>query len=382
MNTELNTLKDLVSTIIKKQENPETLTLLTLEAIRLPDAIIARTLVLSTDKQVQNYLYWQQDQLIKQANLLYQCCLDAPRLIVKKGMVHILNVLKALHQIFPQQLDNTLPLPKIAHLKIGARYETILQTLSQTFKLNGINEELAEIALYPLTLFLKSKRPARYCDDHFLSEYTAILLDLKLNGLNPAAAEEQLCSRLLTVNYNGLAFTDHLINKVKKELEAAVLKKDKQTVLKRLKGWLKPIPVKANLAFDKNLTCPKESLLDWVTLEEDAVTLLPDELKKIRPYSDQLPFKMGISVAVLAFITRLYKIHQLYPGKTHAAVLDHMVATYSTKQTSRMSRDSFYNSYKAPKMSVALALRKLLRAMLEDIEYFINTGKIREDKAK
>jgi hypothetical protein len=51
MNTELNALKDLVLTIIKKQEKPETLTLLSLEAARLPDAIIAHTLVLSTDKQ-------------------------------------------------------------------------------------------------------------------------------------------------------------------------------------------------------------------------------------------------------------------------------------------------------------------------------------------
>jgi hypothetical protein len=63
MNTELNALKDLVLTIIKKQEKPETLTLLSLEAARLPDAIIAHTLVLSTDKQVQNYISWQQEQL-------------------------------------------------------------------------------------------------------------------------------------------------------------------------------------------------------------------------------------------------------------------------------------------------------------------------------
>jgi hypothetical protein len=380
MNTELNALKDLVLTIIKKQEKVETLTLLSLEAERLPDAIIAHTLRLSTDKQVQNYINWQQEQLIKEANLLYKCCLDMPRRIVQKGLVHILHILKVLNSMFPIEFDNILPLPKVAYLKIRPHYQTVFQQLSVNFQDNDISEQLLGIALYPLTWFLNSTLPARYCDEYFLSAYTTILLDTNLNDLNPAAAEELLCSRLLTVNYNGLAFMDYLCNKVKMDLDAAVLKKDKELVLKRIKIWLKPIPVRLKLAFDKNFASLKEALLEWAALEEDALALLPDEVKKLRAVSEQEPLKLGLSVAVLAFLTRLYKIHQLFPGKKHSEIVDHMVITYSTKQTTRISRDSFYNSYKAPTNGVARALRKLLRVLLEDVEYFINTGTVREDK--
>jgi|GEM_PF-4340871 hypothetical protein len=380
MNTELNTLKDLVSTIIKKQEKPETLTLLTLEAARLPDAITARTLALSTDKQVQNFIFWQQDQLIKQANLLYKCCLDMPRLIVSKGLIVILNVLKALNRMFPQQFNNTLPLPKIDYLKKCLHYQPVLQQLSHNFQIMGISEELSGIALYPLTRFLNTTLSARYCDDHFLSKYAELLPGMNLNGLSPAAAEEQLCSRLLTVNYNGLAFMDYLTTKVKKELETALLKKDKEMVLKRMKIWLKPIPMMIHFAFDKNFADLKEALLDWAALKEDVLASLPNEVKKSRPVSENVPEKLGISVGVLAYLTRLYKIHQLYPGKKHSEIVDHVVTTYCTKQTTRMSRDSFYNSYKAPTTGVARALRKLLRAMLDDIDHFINTGVIRVEK--
>jgi hypothetical protein len=382
MRTELNALKDLVSIIIKKQEKTETIALLTIEAARLPDVITAHTLALSTDKQVQDYIFWQQDQLIKEANLLYKCCLDMPRRIVQKGLVHILQILKTLNRMFPAEFNNILPLPKAAYLKKSPQYRAILQELSLSFQNNGIPEELTTIALFPLTKFLNSNRPGRYCDDHFLSQYINFLLDMNLNDLNPSAAEELLCSRLLTVNYNGLAFMDYLCTKVKRDLEAAIPKKDKEMVLKRMKSWLKPIPVRIRLVFDKNFPGLKEALLDWVALEEDAVTLLPDEVKKLRAISEHEPFKMGISVAVLAFLTRLYKIHQLYPGKKHSEIVDHIVATYATKQTTRISRDSFYNSYKAPNLSVARALRKLLRALLEDIEHFINTGVVREDQVR
>jgi hypothetical protein len=303
-----------------------------------------------------------------------------PRRIVQKGLVHILHILSTLKRMFPVEFDNILPLPQVAYLKKSPHYQAILQQLSQSFTDNGIPEKLSAIALYPLTWFLHSTLPARYCDEHFLAAYTETLLDTNLNGLPPAVTEELLCSRLLTVNYNGLAFMDHLCTKVKTELGSATTKKEKELVLKRMKIWLKPIPVRIKLAYDKNFAGLKEALLDWVALEEDALALLPDEVKRTRSISEQEPLKLGISVAVLAFLTRLYKIHQLFPGKKHSEIVDHMVATYSTKQTTRISRDSFYNSYKAPTTGAARALRKLLRALLEDVEHFINTGLVREDK--
>jgi hypothetical protein len=380
MKTELDTLKNYVLSLIQNEEQPQTLNLLLAEAERLPDAIMANIFSLPSDYQIRQYICWHQDMLVRQANLICKYLDRSSRTVVKKALLVILNLLKVLGKMFPEHFDNTISLPKVVYHKLSLRFQPVLQELSDGFRASGIHSQLADIALYPLTRFLQNALPARYCDSYYLLKYIAVLQQLDFIDMDHTAVEEQLCSRLLTVNYNGLVFMDYLTTKVKKEMETVALKKDKEIVLKRLKIWLKPIPVIALLVFDEDFAGLKEALLEWATLEEDALALLPDEVKKSRAISERIPLKMGISVSVLALLTRLYKIHQLYPGKKHSEILDHMVATYCTKQTTRMSRDSFYNSYKAPTLNVARALRKLLRALLDDIEHFINTGVVREDK--
>jgi len=379
MRSALHTLKELVLTIIKQPEKPGTLTLLTKEAEHLPDTIIANTLRLSTNEQVQDYLFWQQGHLIQSADLLYKACLDQPRLILKKGLVVVLNILQALKRMFPKQFDNTLPLPQAAYLRQKTRYQAAFERLTRRFQQGGISEPLAIIALYPVDRFLQGSRPARYCDEHYLSRYVPVLDGLHLEGPDPAAAENLLCTRLITANFNSLAFLDYLTTRVHNELETVPLKKDKEIILKRLKIWLKPIPLLSGLALDKHFTPLKQTLLDWTELQQEALCLLPDTPKKAGTAQHSQPFKLTCSVPVIAYFTRLGKIHRIFPKeRQHAEVVDHMVAAFCTKETERTSRNSFYNCYKSPSTNAALALRKILRPILEDIDHLISKGEVRE----
>jgi hypothetical protein len=83
-------------------------------------------------------------------------------------------------------------------------------------------------------------------------------------------------------------------------------------------------------------------------------------------------------VGILAYLTRLFMIHGIFAAEVKADLARHVTSTYSTKQTKNISLGSFINCFKSPRTGVAIAVRKLLKAMLEDVDYFITYGEIRE----
>jgi hypothetical protein len=377
MKEELNTLKNLVSTLARNEGRPETIQSLTAEAKALPDTITANIFALSSDYQVRQYICWHLDMLVKEADLLYKCCARHPSRVLKKALVVILNLLKKLNQMFPEHADNTIPLPIALYQKEAARFKPLLAESITRFLENGIGEELSRIALFPLSNFLqKSAMPHRYCDYLYLLRFAAMLRSLDFRDRGKTPAGDLLCARLLRVNYNSIALMDYITAKVKMELEAAATKPEMELVLKRLRKWLKQVTVMSGIAYDPHFSNLKFALLDWTDEEAEALVLIDVAAPAAEPAKELE--KLEISVGILAYLTRLSIAHGIRKVKPKTEIAEQIINTYCTKQTKRISKGSFINCYKAPRTGVAVALRKILRAMLADVDHFITTGEVRE----
>jgi hypothetical protein len=380
MNTELKRLKELIVITLKKDADSDTLKLLAEEAKALPDAITANIFGL-TDYAIRQYICWHLDMLVKEADLLYKCCLKQPRLMIKKILVIILNLLETLNRMFPEHAVNSIPLPLILYQKEAARFKLLCAGLVERFQKHDVDRELSRIALFPLSNFLqKTGMPHRYCDYLYLVKFIPILNTLDLTKKGTTAVGDLLCARLVTVNYNSIALMDYYTGKVSQALDQASSRQEREQLLQRMRKWLKQVTVMSGVTYDPYFPNIKESLLDWADQEMEALALLDVSANSGEPEKELE--KLEISVGVLAYLTRLSVTHGIRKAKPKTEIAEQVINTYSTKQTGRISKGSFINCYKALRTGVARALRKILRAMLDDVDYFIREGVVRETTVK
>lgn len=373
MKDELKNLKKLILKLIQNENPQETLTAIIAEGERLPDVITANIFSLS-DYAIQKYIGWSQETLVKQADLLYKYDLHSPAIILKKAQVVIHRILRSLDKTFPEICNSETPLPMALHQKLRLKYTPKIAVLAGRFKTQHISDHLSMIALYPLRLLENTKVPIRYSDYHYLLNHVAVLQDIGLIQPNAATSTQHLCAKLIAINYNSVSFIDYCTANTENDMAQASTAKDREMVLKRMQKWLKQINDRANSCFDQHFNRVKDFLLEWIIEEEQFMLLLNHAVKAVQALPQKAPQKVHTSIGVLSLMTRLCVRAGLYPGMSQVEVIDHMVATYSTKKTERMSWDGFKNLYTSPKTSTGIALRKVLRKVMEDLDYFIRMG--------
>jgi hypothetical protein len=381
MTTELNTYKQLVSQLITEKDTPDTLAALQQEAGQLPDLISSGIFQLSGDYQIKNHICLAQHILVTQADHLYRYLRNTPRIAAKKALILTLDLLKTLGERFPEHGDSINPLPKALVDKLAIAYQRQLEKISRHMTRYGIPAELAEITLYPVHLFLSARYPARYCDHVYLKKYLEILRQLNFRGKDPEAAATLLCSRLVTVNYNGLAFLDYKTSRLLAAIKAAPGKKRKLEVLRKMRSQYKSITVIKGYAFDKNFIPLKDSLAAWIDGEEEKVQLMK-ETATAPPVTAKELAKIETSAGVLALMARLCKIKGLCQERGQAQIVEHMVSTYTSKRVPAITRTSFKNLFKKPSVPVARALRRILNAMVAEIDFFLANGRLSDQSEK
>jgi len=370
MKYELETLTQLVNSVVRGEEKPAVLQEILKEAERLPRVIMENIFGLQTDYLVRQYICWHQDELVKLADQLYRKAAIVPRKEIKKALVIILNVLNQLGQAFPEHCDSSVPVPQAVLDKERKIYVNDLDTLRLRLEENKINPKLIKVALAPLENYI-ARRPGKkisYGDYQYIRQYRTGMKELDFGTKDFPARDYVLSNKLISVNYNNLLLLEYCTAEITKYLDKHPTPEGKEKVLTSVKKILNQLPVITGISYDKRFQPIKEALLKW-TEEESNFWLSKAEAAGLTAPVPML--KQKLPVAQIALMAALTYRNDVYYEKDKNRIIDHYVHVYASKETEHMSEGSFRNHFNKPTDAAARGLRKLLRKMLDDLDGFL-----------
>lgn len=380
MTTELDHFKQIIHQITTESATPEQLQLLQTETERLPDLISSGIFSLQSGYHIQNHICLAQAILTTKADELYRHLRNTPNIPAKKALILTLHLLDTLGARFPEHWNSINPIPKALQDKLIRKYQPVKEKLQGKLERYGIKPELIEIVLYPLRKLLNQPAAPSYNEYNYLTNYLTTLTGLNLRGKTAASAESLLCARLITINYNQLAFMDYLITKRASELRSVFTKPEKFRILNKMRSRLKSVSVKEGLAFDADFPLLKDAIHQWIEGKEEEIKLSRERFKQPASETRQRQ-KMYVSAGILALMARLCKIVGLCEA-TRTQIISHMTETYTSKKVDSITKTSFTNLWKKPSEPVARALRRILNHMLAEIQLYLDAGRFSDQPVK
>lgn len=374
-NYKLNSLKTLIAALISQEADKNTLKALVLESAQLPDTIRARVFTFYSAEMVAEFIAWHQEGLVKMMDQLY---LHKQLMRSYQGRYALLilsDLLKTLVKLFPRQTSNDLSIPRVWLDREVKKLLPLWDHLKMEWKSRGVEQQLITLAGIPLVDFIAPRHPnpVTFSEHEYMKCYVSELLCMNLDSKKYKSTDQLLIERLLMLNYNSEGMQEYCISGIKKQLEKCKENKKQMYVLTIAKKALNQVVAIEGLCYDKKFAPIILTISSWLDEEMIFVRDIPAKMLNALQNPFKVLRKLCISVPVMAYLARLLINHGVYE-KDETAVLGHIVDTYCSKETDRMSPKNFYNNFNQPTDAAVRAVRKILRAMLAEADDFLSTG--------
>jgi len=169
------------------------------------------------ESRIELYFRQHQSALIELSDTVYQGIkANGANKLYKEVVLCVDHLLSFIENQFSKYFDQDAKIPEAGRWMLASKIKSNLSYLQAAFKKNEVAAELIKIACHPLEDYLQPEIVVTYCEFKFIKELQWELLSLaKKKDLHNCT--EQLCSRLLFLNFNSIRFFTYYIAKISEE---------------------------------------------------------------------------------------------------------------------------------------------------------------------
>jgi len=325
--------------------------------------VIGVCMMEAADKESQrSKLYIWQGVLGKAMDVLYERyneCTQKERLVYSNALMRVEASLRFVEDYFTELFNAGMMMPRYIYerdsIVLRERYMAIRnQIKGNTYgRLNELFFEEVEM------VFEEGKHEGfEYCRLYYLRR-VAGELDV---FLAEEKAPEDIKWFVIGINFNRPAVIEFLIRDYEERMQAENQKSD---YLRKEIGILQKIIIKECEGVMRNRCSVLDKMMLWLNNELDSYTetlLHHNNTNKNEPAFTGVSTEL--SVAQLAFFTRLLIEGNVISCSNQTALLNTIALAVSNKQRGRISADSLRNKYYSPEVSTANAVKDKLIQMM------------------
>lgn len=326
--------------------------------------IIGVYMMQAVDKESQrSKLYIWQGVLGKAMDVLYErynACTKKDRGIYSDSLMRVEASLRFVEDYFAELFNAGMMMPRYIYERdstvLRERYIAIRNQIKGNAysRLNELFFEEVEM------VFEEGKYEGfEYCRLYYLRRVAGELETLLTAGKKP----EDMKWFIIAINFNRPAVIEFLI---KSYHERILAENEKQVYLRKEISILQKIIIKEYEGVMFNRCSVVDKLMLWLNNELDCYN--EPATYQNKNTNKSVPVITGIStdlsVAQLAFFTRLLIEENIISCRNQTALLNTIALAVSNKQMGRISADSLRNKYYSPEVSTANAVKEKLIQMM------------------
>lgn len=367
MRNELENLEDLSMNILKGLPFGEApLMQLGEEKDRVLRAIMKNVLQLPSKKQTRYYIRWYQNRLVKLADNL---CRDSnERHIEPQVQLLALELVEEFRLTFKNDFDNSQSIPLGELFRERENTTITSEEIRISFETAGVSENLIAIVLIPVNEFTETTTgPVTFEQYHYLQKYLSELQQTDFKNSLHSQVDLTVMDLLVRLNYNHVRFLNFAIDHITRSIKERTNPQEKLALLNEYLKMVNQVPEMKELSYQAALPSVKAQLNRWLSEEVDCLKNTSMEEPEKVPL-----LKLNLSVSQMAYLTSLFFKQGVFMEPVKAKVFRSMTQTFSSRETARISPGSFTTKSKEPGDSAVMGVRKLLRAMVQEIDEYLN----------
>ena len=290
--------------------------------------------------------------------------------LLRKTLNTLIELLCFLHKQFPQEFNDSLPIPLPAYERQKEEINQSLGLLRNMLLMKKVNKPLLNVVLHPFWDFLEdTKEYYSFCDLAFLKSWMIKLAKVCKKPQTKKEFEKLLCIAIVQHDLNSQECMDYCSEFFSKMCNLQDSKAEQLEVLRLFLKSVEQVQASNQTGYDPNAKKIRSFLIKWLRQEisfiEASCHISEQSTFKTKD-NDKIP--TNLPVAELGFIIRLWDKTDIFKSAEPQELFNLFSKYFSSKKKINPSPGNLSNGYYCTPPSSILKVKKMLKKQLDLIE--------------
>lgn len=302
-----------------------------------------------SEDRIEMYFRQHQLVLVQLTDIFYRASKGNVHDKLSKELIDCVDfLLQFIETQFPKYFDREVKIPEAKRLQMAPEIKRTLKFLQTSFMVNGVPDELINHVCQPMEDYFLPVTVVNYREYYFIKDLQHELLLLAKHKA-PNNYTEQICNRLLFLNFNSLQFFNYYIEKLSDSSNKYETTQELIEFFSMEMKLINQVIVKPGSVYKSELPSLCDQIGTW--LGEEIYFLEKKQQLLQLPLGPALKTDIGpkvhtsLPVAHLSLVIRLLLDANLIKNKNAAELLKRVAGSFRTDKCEHISEDSLRNKF-------------------------------------